>query len=415
MDFLLDKLAPFLIASLLGLVIGIERERRQMEFRTMGVRTFVLLGLLGALAGVLQNILLQTVVCVFVMAAIIVGYLRSSAGVSYHQKIDIGLTTEIAGYATFIFGFLAHKDAWLSATLGLLVLIVLLSRNILHRFSKEHLKSNEIQAAVILFVLILGILPFVPSQPVDPWGIFNLKQLIIVVTVIAGVQFLSYIAMRLFGNIIGLSLAGFLSGFISSTAAFLTLPRLIKKDKELVYLIASSAIWASVSTLILLLIVVAVLSIDALWSVIPLILPLVVMGALFAYLLARKHVKEALFPLVHNPLSLHSAIRLGGLLVLVITVIFIMQKWLGVEGLKGASFVGGLFELHGASISAVSLYNDAKIDKEAMRSSIALAVLASILSKIIITFFVAKGKYVWLMLLSMLSMLFAFLMLWWIF
>ncbi len=412
---MLDKLLPFLIAGALGLAIGIERERRHPDIRTMGVRTFILLGILGSLTGIIENALLQAAICFFTGSAIIVGYVRASADVAHHKKVDIGLTTEIAGGATFVLGYLAHVDALLSAILGLFVLIILLSRQSLHRFSKEQLQSNEIQAAVILFVLVLGILPLLPDNMTDPWGLFNVKQIVTIVAAVAGVQFLSYVAVRIFGNNLGMPLAGFLAGFVSSTAVFFSLPSLIKRDKALVYSVASAAIFASVSTFLFLFFVVAILSVGIFFSILPIVLPSAIVGSGIGLFLAKYQAKDSVFPILKNPLSLRSAVRLGFLLTVVMAALGLVQKFFGISGIKTASFLGGLGELHAVSISATSLYNESKINEEVAKNCILFAALASMLSKIVITWIMARDKYAWLVTGAMLVVIVSFLLPWWLF
>lgn len=412
---ILNKLLPFLISALLGLAIGIERERRQTEFRTMGVRTFVLLGLLGALSAILQNIFLQAIIGIFTAAAILIGYLRSTAAVPHHKKIDIGLTTEVAACATFLLGFLSTREPFLSIFLGLLVLVILLSREFLHRFAKEQIKSNEIQAAVILLVLILAVLPLIPDKTFDPWGVFNLKQVFIVIVFLLGIQFLSYVAVRIFGVKIGLSFAGFLSGFISSTAAFLTLPELAKKNKTLTYCSAAAVIFAAVSALVLLCVLVMILSLTAFKVIFPPVLSSLLVGCGFGYFYSRKTINDADFPLIKNPLAIKIAVRLGVLLFTVMILIVLVQKWFGEEGIQVASFIGGLFELHGVSISLVSLFREQQLDLELMKQSIFVAIVGSLLSKLIITWIVARHKYLWLVSLAITSMLAVFLLSWYFF
>ncbi len=412
---MLDKLLPFLIAGALGLAIGIERERRHQDIRSMGARTFILLGILGALTGIIENALLQASICFFTGSAIVAGYIRASADIAHHKKVDIGLTTEIAGGATFVLGYLAHVDALLSAILGLLVLIILLSRQTLHRFSKEQLRPNEIQAAVILFVLLLGVLPLVPENLTGPWGLFNVKQIVIIVSAIAGVQFLSYVGVRIFGDKVGMPLAGFLGGFVSSTAVFLSLPALVKKDKALAYSVASAGMFASVSTFLFLFFVVAVLSVGVFLSILPILLPSMVMGSAVGLFLAKYQAKESVFPVLKNPLSIRSAIRLGLLLAAIMAALALIQKFLGVPGLKVASFLSGFGELHAVSISTTSLYNASKISEEIARNCILLAALASMLSKLIITWILSRERYAWVVTAGMLLMIVAFLLPWWIF
>ena len=61
----------YLISAVIGLLVGIEREKAQPRAKTMGVRTFLLLSLLGAVAGGLHDFWLTIVLYVFALTAIL--------------------------------------------------------------------------------------------------------------------------------------------------------------------------------------------------------------------------------------------------------------------------------------------------------------------------------------------------------
>ncbi|MCP2775233.1 MgtC/SapB family protein, partial [Salmonella enterica subsp. enterica serovar Typhimurium] len=87
----------------IGLLIGIERERRKGEGparAAAGLRTFTLASLLGALAMLLGGGATLAVLAAVVGALAIVSYRRS-------RDDDPGLTTEIALVLTFMLGALA--------------------------------------------------------------------------------------------------------------------------------------------------------------------------------------------------------------------------------------------------------------------------------------------------------------------
>lgn len=390
---MLEKLIPFLIAAALGFAIGLERERRHFKLRSMGVRTFTLLGLLGALAAFLDNTLLAASMALFAGAAIITGYIRTTTILDDDKSHDFGLTTEIAGVITFILGYLAHIDPLLSGMLGLFVFVVLLSRGPLHKFSRQQVKPNEIQAAVILFVLALGIWPLLPNQAIDPWGLLNIKNFVMIITLIAGVQFVSYIAIRIFGESIGLPLSGILGGFISSTVVLLTMPGMIKAERRSLYHGISATLFACASTFAFLLFVIGTLSIELFWTILPAIIFPIIISTLVALILARKKQETTSFSAVKNPISLIPALKLALTFSGLIVVIGIIHRFLGPTGTQVASFMGGLLELHGVSISATLLYLNKTLGQIDAKNSILLAALASIISKIVVTLVLDRGRY----------------------
>jgi hypothetical protein len=93
-----------LVALGIGLLLGIERERRQRRVRQRepaGVRTFALVGLLGGLSYRVGGIAVTAVALGVVGVIAAAGYVRTS-------KADPGLTTEVALLADFLLGALAQ-------------------------------------------------------------------------------------------------------------------------------------------------------------------------------------------------------------------------------------------------------------------------------------------------------------------
>jgi uncharacterized membrane protein (DUF4010 family) len=119
----LDQWQPYLIAVVIGLLVGIERERAHPNQKAMGVRTFLLISLLGAIAGGLQNPWLATLLTAFALSLIVVSYFLQSSSKS--SEIDRGLTTEFAAGLIFSLGFISHQSPSLAAMLGPLVAMIL--------------------------------------------------------------------------------------------------------------------------------------------------------------------------------------------------------------------------------------------------------------------------------------------------
>lgn len=100
----LDAFARILVALLIGLLVGLDRERAEVRKRRAvfaGVRTFPLI----ALAGVIPALIVDAagpwlIVAAFLTlsALTVVAYYRSSAAG------DVGATTETAAVVTFLLG-----------------------------------------------------------------------------------------------------------------------------------------------------------------------------------------------------------------------------------------------------------------------------------------------------------------------
>src|SRR5262245_44261594 len=103
----LTTVRNFATALLIGALVGIEREKRkssEAEAGSVGLRTFVLLALLGAIAGWLADALhmpaLLIVVVVVVGAAVLTGYVLSARA----RPESLGITTESAAITVCLLG-----------------------------------------------------------------------------------------------------------------------------------------------------------------------------------------------------------------------------------------------------------------------------------------------------------------------
>lgn len=412
---MLSKIVPFLIAAGVGFAIGIERERRYANTQeSMGVRTFILMALLGALAGFVQQPLVTAAMILLAAALMVAAYIRTT-GIQGAKGVDLGLTTEFAAAITFLLGYLSHTEPFLSAVLGLVTLIVLLSRERLHEFTLRQIRGEEIQAAVVLFVLGIGILPLLSSEPIDPWGLLDLHRFVMILLLIGSVQFIGYLATRLFGTMIGFPLTGFVAGFISSTAVFLVMPTRIKENQKLAMSACSAATFAIAATFMLLVVLVYVVSPVLGLKIGGPILAATAIAGVCGFLFARLSSGDAKnFPETKNPLSLVGTLKLGALLGGFIIAIGLVQHLTGSAGTSIASFVVGLVELHSVSIASATLFANGKIPLEAAQTNILLAALGSLTSKMIILFALRQKRYTPAAALAILLMTGAGVLVWWV-
>ena len=134
------------------------------------------------------------------------------------RSSDPGLTSEVALLLTFLLGALAAQHAQLAAALFVATVIVLASKQSLHRFTRELLTDAELNDLLLLAASAVIVLPLLPDRVIDPFGVLNPRKLWLLVVLVMTINAAGHVALRLFGAWRGLLLAGFLGGFVSSTA-----------------------------------------------------------------------------------------------------------------------------------------------------------------------------------------------------
>jgi uncharacterized membrane protein (DUF4010 family) len=88
------------------------------------------------------------------------------------------------------------------------------------------------------------LLPFLPSEPVDPFGVFRPFQIWLLTVMIAAISFAGYIAIKVVGDTYGVAIAGIAGGLASSTAVTVNMASLAKEHPEQSGHLAAGAILA---------------------------------------------------------------------------------------------------------------------------------------------------------------------------
>lgn len=390
-----ENFQVFLISLGIGMLIGMERERSHpIGQQAFGVRTFMLFALLGTLAAYIQEPIITISLSIFVFGVLLLGYWRSSVPRQQSKHPDIGITTEVAAAIVFCLGFVALKAPLLAAVLGGLVLLVLLERKRLHTFSRTQLQPREIEAAALLIVFALGVLPFLPAHTIDPWELFNPRRFGVLVVLIASVQFAGYIAIRIFGEHLGTVLMGFFGGLVSSTAVFASLPRIVREHAEIMHPAVAAATLATVAMLIELSILLLVASQPLfLGTIAAAVLAMMIVGSLTALVIIKKSNGSHLMPHPMNPLDVKSILRLSFLIGGMIALAAIAQHFAGAYGIQFVAFFGGLFEIHSVSLAVATMFVQGKLSMIDASVALALALLASFISKYFLLWTLARNRF----------------------
>lgn len=373
-----------LLALGLGLLIGLERERRKgsgPKRGAAGIRSFALTALMGALAQSLSPPVLIAV------GAAIVGTL---AAISHAKNCsdDPGMTTELALLCTYMVGALAMVDSTLAAGCGATIAFLLEARSRLHHFATDCLTAKELRDAILLSVLALAVLPLVPDRSMQILGGINPKPIAMVAVMIIGIQVLSYAAIRWLGPQRGLAVTGALAGWASSTTAIASLGTQFRKSPKQKTAFAVAAAWSTSSTWALSLILVAAISPPAAKALAPTMLSGLLATVLVCCALSwftRETSQETLVPTTQQQLvNLPGAARVALMLACITWLASQVQQWLGPRGLLFGIAIAGLADAHSSLLSLTALFASGRVDAALLEFGLLLAISANSVTRLIV-------------------------------
>ncbi|MCW3479128.1 DUF4010 domain-containing protein [Neisseriaceae bacterium JH1-16] len=371
------------VALAIGLLIGVERERKRHPLA--GIRTFALTALFGSLTGLLADLnKLPALVAVgfIVMAAF--GFLPHShpadRGDSSLPVAEPHSTTLIALLITYVLGLLIwHGDASLAVALGVATTALLYLKpeltGILQKLSRHDLLS-VLQFIALSFI----VLPILPNRSFGPYLAFNPHVVWLMVVLIAGVSLSGYLLMHLLGERASPTLLGILGGLVSSTATTFVYAR-AARDKPTSTSMAKQVILLANLVQFARLVVLALVLLPAATKWVALmLLPGMAIG-LIPILpdWSRHRPANAEQPAMElsNPTELKLALGFGVVFALVMFCAAWLNTELGSKGLYAVALISGINDLNAISLSAFNLFGDQRIAVTAMLTAVALAVAAN--------------------------------------
>lgn len=242
------------VALGIGLLIGLERERRKRDSRVGlagGLRTHAIVALAGALAMQFPGMLVVAGGALFVGALVVAAYWRG-------RDEDPGVTSEVTLFTTYLLGAYAAVQPPLAAAIGVVVALTLVLREALHRFVSRTLTEREVLDFMALAAAVLVVLPLLPDRTVDAMGVVNPRKVGQLTVMVLAINALGHVALRWLGPGRGLPLAGFFGGFVSSAATIGAMGLRARAQPVLLRLAASAAMCSSVATAVQVLLVLAV-------------------------------------------------------------------------------------------------------------------------------------------------------------
>lgn len=371
------------VALAVGILIGIDRERRKGDGPgrgAAGLRTFALVGLLGGLALFVGGAAVAAVALAFVGLAAIAGYVRS-------DQEDPGLTTEVALVAVFLLGALCVREPVLGAGLGVAAALLLATRDTLHRFVRSAMTEDELHDLLLLAAAAAIVLPLLPDRRLGPDGVLNPRDVWRLVLLVMGIGGFGHVAVRLAGARAGLPVAGLAGGFVSSAATIGSMGTIARTQPSLARAAVAGAVLSTLATVVQMVAVVGSGSLPVLRE---LALPFAGAGVaafLFGGVAALRVPRTATESrAAGKPFSLAAALVFAAIVSTVLVASAVLNDLAGDEGVYLSAALGGFADAHAAGGSVATLAGRGDIGVPAAAFAIVLALSTNTLTKLIAAF-----------------------------
>jgi uncharacterized membrane protein (DUF4010 family) len=368
----------FAIALALGLFIGFEREMEKAG-TFAGIRTFPLISLLGCVAALLHD---QSVTWAFPVILLILAAFVLAAYFFVSSATSPGITTEITSLLAFLFGALAWwQMSGLAAALAVVTVLLLATKKPLEGLAQK-IGHSDLNAALQFAVITLVILPVLPDRTFGPLDVINFHDIWLFVILIAGLNLIGYILIKILGSHQGIGLSGLLGGIGSSTALTVSFSRRSRAEAHLGADFAFGI--ALASSIMFIRVLVLVFSINPQLGA-RLLAPIAVTGLtgflgcayLWFFQLRKEENRGGTATIeISNPLELWQAIKFGILFGVIIVVARAALFFFGTAGVYVSSFITGLTDVDAITLSLSKLEQSSIVANVAVHG-IMLATLAN--------------------------------------
>jgi uncharacterized membrane protein (DUF4010 family) len=373
-------LQAFLTSLAIGLLIGLERERRRSA--KAGLRTFALVALLGTISGMLAEktgsgwILAAGLLAVGAM--IIAAYLNQPDDAG-----DPGTTSVVALLVCYCLGAAVwYGYGTLAVMMAIATTVLLYFKAELHGLS-HRLTPKDIISILQFAVLSFVILPILPDRSFGPYEAFNPHQAWLMVVLISGVSLAGYAALRLAGPQHGAPMMGLLGGLVSSTATTVVFSRHARAHAALVRAAMVVIMIASLMVLARLTVIAAVVAPAILEPLAKVFSGGLILGlAVTAFGWRRLETQGELpMPEVRNPTEIRTALGFGALYAIVLLCAAWLSDVAGPRGMYAVALASGLTDVDAITLSSLRLFSLDKLTAGQAVTSIALAVLSNLVFK----------------------------------
>ena len=376
---LLAALHSFVISLALGLMMGLERERRGNT--NAGLRTFGLVGVTGTATAMIA----QQAASPWLLPVVAAGLVAMMISADHHRgdaDETPDTTTTVALLLCFLYGvMLWHGQPQLPVTLALVTTALLYFKAELHGMTQRLTRQDIVsflQFALITFV----VLPILPDQGYGPYDKLNPYQIWLMVVLTSGLSLAGYAALRLAPQGVAVPLLGLLGGLVSSTATTLVFARQLRDEPRHI----ESAVTIITLANLVVLLRIGVLALAIAPSALPVLAPVLALGLAGGVALPVRgwlHLKGSKgdAPELENPTGLRQALAFGAVFAVVLVVSAAFHDKAGALGVYAISAISGLADMDAIAISTLNLHSASAIDARQVTWAIVIALASNMAFK----------------------------------
>ncbi|MHA2372582.1 MAG: MgtC/SapB family protein [Candidatus Thorarchaeota archaeon] len=402
-DFLsADLVLRFLIGFVVGALIGFDRQKKAIETDILGIRSFGLHSLLGALAAYSFMVSGNPIILIYAICISIIL-------VAFHMYQKIirsmrkGVTTSIVFALAFVLGALVGLDVplegqligslqVLAMTISFLVFLVLGFKQELSA-AVAGVSREEMTSAAELGVIILFFYPLIPeSIPIpglpNPFPVF---QIYVLIVILLSISFANYILIKKYKHR-GIYFFGFFGGFANSEATVSGLTDFhVKTERRAPGRISVSTIFANLAMVLRNGFIVILLDVTLqifTYYLIPLFI-LVAAGAirlLYERTKVESQEEEEIDLNIVSPFEFGAAIRFAAVFTTILFISLVAQAIASDLGFLIASALGGIVNAGAIVATAAITYSTGGITLATAVYAVIIATTMAILNKMIFVY-----------------------------
>lgn len=404
----------FIISAALGGLIGVQVERNTHRVFIPGIRTHIIVAVLGALSIILYQQLELKYLVYAIFASIILFIMHENeVKKNSKRKYQNSFLYEILIIVSFVNGILvASESLYIAVFITFLISILLYTTPNLHKLAVK-ISKEEIQSALIFICISAVILPLLPNSSISlssislfqeflPQTLLNalnsangLNPFLIwsLVVIISALSFCSYILMKILGERKGLFVTSLLGGIVSSTALSTSYSISSQKNKALLQLYAGGIVLASSIMFIRILFEIAILSPKlAAIMAFPLLFTTIV-GVGIVYFAFSKNIKQfKQHPELKSPFRVVPALIFGALFTIIILLSSLSLHFFSNVGLYITALLSGLVDADAITLSATQMFKTQVIPVNIAIITISIGLISNTFVKVLITYFLGSKE-----------------------
>ena len=337
----------FVLALAIGFLVGRTREPEAGKPPRPGTRDFLIIALLGAIAGHLASAEISIALLTATVAALVL--MRA------HHPERAGITTELAAIATFALGALClTPDREFAAALGIVLATILARKEQLRRFVHEDISDQEFIDTLSFLGIIFIIYPLLPIGGYGPFGFFDPRRIWLFVILVSGVSFVGYFLSKFSDPVRGGLLTAIVGALASTTAYTIGISQAVEEAPDSAVPAARNALIANSILFPRMALIVSPICPELAWALIPAFGAMTLAGFLSAFILTGKPGEQSAAvsaSIFRNPFALWPALKFGIVFTAVLFLTHAGKRLLGNSGQMAVSAISGLVDVDAISLT----------------------------------------------------------------